>query len=295
MKIQHTLITLMIVLIWAANFVIIKPCLEVVPPLALMSLRFFLTALLIIPFVPRPKGAYKKILALSMTLGTLHFGLIFVSLKHIEASVISVAAQLSVPFSAVLCVIFLKEKLSIQRIAGIFVAFLGVFILSGEPKILEHLGAFLIGVVAAAFWGVSSIQIKQLSYIKNTTVTAWFSLFASIQLFILSLIFEQYDFTNFLKAPLFVYGGLTYTVIFSTIIAYSLWYKMIALYPVSKVMPFMLLNPVFGISLSALFLGESITPAKMLGGGITLIGIALLVLNREVFKKNKILTTDIKN
>ena len=67
----------MVMVIWGANFVVAKIGVTHMPPLMLIGIRFLLLGLILVPFVPFPKGKMWQIAALSVVLGTLHFGLMF--------------------------------------------------------------------------------------------------------------------------------------------------------------------------------------------------------------------------
>src|SRR5690606_15147355 len=69
---RHVVLALLVMVLWGFNFVAAKWGLEELPPLALTALRFLLVALLLVSFVPRPRGRMGEIAALSVTLGSLH-------------------------------------------------------------------------------------------------------------------------------------------------------------------------------------------------------------------------------
>jgi drug/metabolite transporter (DMT)-like permease len=60
--------------------------------------------------------------------------------------------------------------------------------------------------------------------------------------------------------------------------SYILWFWMIHRYPVSRLTAFTFLAPLFGVSLSGLILGESITLRLLLG--LTLVAGGIYLVNR---------------
>ena len=80
MSLGHTILILFVIIIWGFNFVVAKTGLEVFPPLFMMALRFGIVALALVWFAPRPKGMWKQIAILSVTMGSLHFSLMFIGL-----------------------------------------------------------------------------------------------------------------------------------------------------------------------------------------------------------------------
>ena len=80
--------------------------------------------------------------------------------------------------------------------------------------------------------------------------------------------------------PLSALLGVSYTVLCSTIIAYGLWYFLLSRYSVSQVAPYSLLTPIFGIAIGQVFFTEELNTQTIIGGLITIIGVAVIVLRR---------------
>jgi Predicted membrane protein len=66
-----------------------------------------------------------------------------------------------------------------------------------------------------------------------------------------------------------------------TALGYGIWYRVLSRNPVSKVMPFMLLLPVFTIISSMLFLEERPAPTIFLGGAVVIGGVAMILLPKD--------------
>lgn len=281
MKLIDIISAISVIAIWASNFIAGKICLNYIPPYFLTSLRFGLTALFLLPFVKIPYGFFYKIFLLTITLGILHFGLVMVGLNGLDASTSAIAVQSGVPFSVLLAWIFLKEKLNWSQILGITIAFIGLLILMGEPQIFNQPIPFLIVVLSAFFWGVANLQSRGLGQVNPFSLNAWFALIATPQLFALSFIIEENQITRLLNADWKFYVSLLYMVIITTIIGYSMWYRLLGKYKISQVTPFNMMNPFFGTLLGFLFLNESITYMKVIGGIVILSGVAILVFYKK--------------
>ncbi len=74
--------------------------------------------------------------------------------------------------------------------------------------------------------------------------------------------------------------ALTYTVLGSTLGGYGLWYLLIKEHPISKVTPYSLLTPVFGILAGWAFFAEPVGMQALVGAGLTIFGIAVIVMRR---------------
>lgn len=284
MQIRDAFLAILVVCIWSTNFIAGKFALEIAPPLFVTFLRFSLTALVLVPFVRVPKGHFKPIFFMTFTLGLLHFGLIMVALQKLDASTSAIGIQCGVPFSLLLSAIFLKEKMKIQHLIGIIIAFIGVLILIGEPNIFENRFSFFLLIVAAFSWAVSNLQSRSLKEINPFSLNAYFSLFFAPQLLIVSLLFEDAPFSSLDNITFKFTFSILYMVLITTVVAYTLWYKLIGKYNVSLVAPFNLLGPVFGVIMSYLLLGEHIGMMKIIGGSIIITGVSLLVFNPKYSK-----------
>ena len=103
-------------LIWGVNMAVAKTGLSELPPILLMAMRFSLVAALVVPFVRRPQAPLLRVIALSFTLGFLHFALFFSGLKGLDAAVAVIVVQLQVPFAVLLAAIFLDDRPGWRRV-----------------------------------------------------------------------------------------------------------------------------------------------------------------------------------
>ncbi len=273
-------LAVLVMAVWGFNFVAAKWGLAELPPILLMALRFGLTAVLLLPFVRCPRDKLASIFVLSVTLGCLHFSLMFTGLSRVDAAVAAIAIQIQVPFSALLAAVLFGDRLGWRRALGMAVAFAGVVLLAGEPRVQSDLGALALIIVAAFVWSVSNIQIKQIGPLDGFALNAYFSLFAAPQLLMVSMIFEHDQIPALAAADWRAFVSIVYMAIAVTIISYALWYKLLRRYAVNVIMPLTLLVPVAGVASGVAFLGDSLTWRTMLGGFATLAGVGIIVVRR---------------
>ncbi|MGH6915731.1 MAG: DMT family transporter [Geminicoccales bacterium] len=280
MRASHLLLLVLVAAIWGFNFVVAKAGLDEMPPLFLMALRFSVVALLLIWFVPPPRGRWRGVLLLSVTLGSLHFGLMFAGLTGVDASVASIAIQLQVPFAAILAAVFFNDRLGWRRVLGMVLAFAGVVLIAGEPR--EGASPLHLAlVIAASFvWAAGNVQVKALDGLDARTLNAWISLFSAPQLLLLSLLLEHGQLEAAAAATWRGWGAIAYMAVLVTMGAYGIWYAMIDRYPTNQTMPFTLLVPVFGVLSGVLVLDEPFTATMAAGGVLTLLGVGVIVLRR---------------
>ncbi len=187
----HLGLIVMVLLFWGFNFAVVKVGLRDLPPFLLTSLRFFAVALLLTPFVKPPRGRWRDMLVISMLLGVAHFALMFNGLAGLDASTAAISIQLQVPFASLLAAVFMKDKLGWRRAVGMVIAFVGVVIVAGEPR-LEGQYVYLGMVISAAcLWAVANMVIKMQRPLDGMTLLAWMSVFAAPSLLALSFVFED--------------------------------------------------------------------------------------------------------
>lgn len=281
MRLPHILLAILVSLCWGGNYVAAKISLSVLPPFLLLMLRFGVIALLLVPFFPRPPLPWKHIAALALLLGTLHFGLMFFAMWFgLSVSGTIVAGQLGVPFACLLGSILYNDRLGRWRSLGMLVAFAGVLIIAGSPQIVVAFGAFLIACVASLCWGAANVWMKHMGKAPILPLLGWMAVFAIPQFALLSLLFEQGQWEAVTQARWPQWAALSYTVVFSTLVAYGGWYWLLSRFPVSHVTPFNLLVPVFGLAIAQAFYAEPMTLQFVSGTVLTLIGVAIIMIRR---------------
>ncbi len=274
------LVLIGVMLIWGSNFAVVKIGLEELSPLFFMTLRFAVVALILVPFVKRPRGHFAAIFAISVVLGFIHFTLMFIALGTIDVATAAIAIQLQVPLTALLAWAFLADKLGWRRALGMAVAFGGVIAIAGEPRLEGQYLALAMVIGAAACWAVAAVIMKRLGALDGTVVNAWMALFATPQLLIASLIFEQGQWQALSDATLISVFCVLYQSLAVVVVGYGIWFRMLKRYDLNQVMPIMLTIPFIGVLSGVLFLGETLT-ATLIGGGLaTVLGVGIIILRR---------------
>lgn len=270
------------VALWGINFVAAKFGMMLFPPFFLTAIRFLLVAIILVPFFPRPdRESMIRIFHLSIALGALHFPLLFAALWHgLDIATGTILTQLGVPFSCALGAIFFKDHLGMWRTMGMIVAFTGVVLVAGTPMVSENYIGFLLALGGAFAWGVANILMKRIGDVHIFTILGWMAMFSVPQLLLISFIFEDHQLMLLTDPPAPSILGLLYTVVFSTLVAYGMWYSLLKRYDISQVAPFALMTPFFGIAAGQLFFIEALTWQVIIGGLITMVGVGIIVLRR---------------
>ena len=269
-----------VALTWGMGVVFAKAAIEHFPPILLMSLRFTVTALALVWFVKLPRGDLAKICGIAFIVAAVQYSLTFTGLTGVDASVAALVVQLEVPFLVLLGALLLKEQPSLRKWLGILMAFSGVALIAGEPKVGSAWLCLLMVVGGAFVWAVGQVMVRRLKRVRGMVMTAWIAVFAAPQLLVMSLIFEENQLTAIREADWVVWSTVIYLGLVMTALGYGMWYTLVHRHPVSLIAPFLLLLPVFSVMGGVGILGEELTGRILLGGAIVIGGVAFILIER---------------
>lgn len=310
----HIALAILVTFIWGVNFTFIAWGLESFPPLMLTAMRFFFTAVPLVFFFKPPK--FNRALFI-YAIGTfvIQYAFLFTALYlGASAGLSALVLQLQIFITVLLAYLILGEAVSRIQIIGMLVGVLGLSVivlnLGGDMPLV----GFVCILIAAIGWSFGNIASKQVSKqaatkaiqqragvpnvlpnskankasaISALALVVWGALIAGVILIIASLIFETdaWTLTTFTQASLKSWLSLVFIVYVSTLVGFGLWAHLLAQNTASKVMPFALLVPVFGMTASVLLTGEVVTWWKMLAMVLILSGLVLANVKLELGRK----------
>ncbi|HNB26568.1 MAG TPA: EamA family transporter [Alphaproteobacteria bacterium] len=279
---RHIALMVLVQLLWGVNFAVAKFGIDNFSPIFFVALRFSLVAVLLVFIVGLPRrDMLKRLVPLSVTMGAMHFTLIFLGMKNLDAATSSIAVQLQTPFAAILAAFFLGETLGWRRIVGMVIAFAGVLLIAGEPRFSANPWPLLAVIGAALVWAIGNIQVKTLGdEIDAVTLNGWIAILAAPQLLLASWLIEGPQWGHVPDVAWQGWASLLFQAIVIAIFTYWIWYNMMRRYPVNQVMPFTLLLPMIGVAAGAVLRGEAVTWQMIVGGLATVAGVAIIVIRR---------------
>ncbi len=287
MPLAHICLAILVAAIWGFNFVVIKIGLQDFPPLLFCALRFALAALPLLSFrFPRPV-AWRWIIGIGTMLGVVKFGLLFIGMKiGMPAGLSSLVLQSQVFFTILLSVLLLGDRPRPLHYAGMAVAVVGLVLIASELPNSPAGGGdivtgFMLCITAAAAWGVANILTKKSQAKDMLSLTLWISLVPPLPLLALSILFEGG--VGAVQTAVWSmswqgFGALLYIAGPSTLLAFALWGFLLRSHAPSRVTPFALLVPIFGLLSGSLVLGETLTPLKFAAVALVFTGLAVTVL-----------------
>ena len=182
-------------------------------------------------------------------------------------------------FAVLFAVVLLGEKLTRLRLASIVLASAGVLVIL-NPAAADFSSDTFVGdvflAIAAFTWGLYSVLVRRVS-IQHSLSTLTVTVYALFGGLLLSVPASALELSNRAigEVDALVVLGVLYLGIISTALALLLWNRAFALAPAAVASLFFFAQPLSGALLAALVLGQEMTLALWLGGG--LIALALLL------------------
>jgi O-acetylserine/cysteine efflux transporter len=282
---KQILLALIVPITWGLGFTLAKIGMEQFSALLIMSIRFGIAGLVLVWFTKPPWGHMREIFVVALIGSTIQYGLTYNGLKGIDASTAAILVQLEGPILALLGTILLKEKLGLTRALGMGLAFLGVFIIAGEPRLEGHIDSVILLVAGSAVWAVAQIMISRLKGLSGITILAWVAIMAAPQMLIASLIIEDGQWQAITSASLVDWSIIFYLAFIMTVVGYSIWYHLLSSVDVSKISPFLMLLPITSIVAGMILLDEKLTLSMIIGGVMIMTGVASTLINWRWPKK----------
>lgn len=270
-------------LVWGLNLVVTRYVVGVegVPPIFFAGVRFLGIALVLLPFLRPLPDNLSMMFAIAMCIGAAHFALLFIGLATADASAVAVVGQLGVPFSTLLSMVFLGERVGWRRGLGITLAFAGAVLIAFEPGQFE-LSFGLIYVVASAFIGAAGgILMKRVTPVSAFRMQAWVGLFSFAPLLVFSFLIERGQIGSYVGGGWPVWLATVFAVLGVSIFGHGGFYSLIKKYDVSLLSPLTLMTPIWGVVFGIVLLGEALTPSLVVGAAVSLTGVLIIAVRRN--------------
>jgi O-acetylserine/cysteine efflux transporter len=278
----HVLLALAVVFVWGTNFVVIRWSLDGLPPFLLATLRFAFSALPWLLFMPRPAVAWSRVAAFGVLIGVGQFGLLFLAMRSsISPGMASLVVQMQVFFTIGLALLVMRESLRPYQVIGLLLAMAGLGVIAGHLDAAVTAPGVLLVLAAAMFWACGNLVVKSIGRVNMLHFVVWSSAFAVPPLFALSWWLEgppRAMLSMMQQLSPLVWVTVLWQAAGNTLFGYGVWNWLLSRHTAAQVTPMALLVPVFGMSASALALGESLSTWKLGAGALVMAGLAVIVL-----------------
>lgn len=271
-----------VVLIWGSNFVVMKWGLRGLSPMLLGALRFMVAGLALLLIRRGPPLPWRFLAAYGLAQGLGQFGLLFMGLQlGMTAGMASVVMQTQAFFTLLLAAPLLGEHTRPRQWLGLTVALAGLVAIAaahGEGPGQMTLIGFVLTLGAGLMWAVSNIVGRlaaRHSDYDPLAFIAWSSLVPILPFLALDVgqqgaaaTLAQLRGIGWQAALSVLYLGLL-----ATLLAYSLWTRLLKRHAPAQVTPWSLLVPVVGLAAAAAAFDEWPQPLQWAGSAAVLAGL----------------------
>ena len=259
---------------WAGAFIAGKLSISFIPVFTLTFLRFSI-ATVILYFVVKfkDKSNYKlikkdvPIFLFTGLVGIFGYHIFFfTALKYTTAINSSLIGATNPIITTILCILFLKDKMTFRRIIGIILSFTGVFLTITNANIstitnLSLNKGDLLMLIAVFMWSAYAIFSKMVIHKFSPLILTFYSfLFCSV--FLIPFLIYERPWMFIKEVPYYSFLAVIYMSIFASVIGYLVQQISIKQIGPVKTSIFINLVPIFSIILSVTILKESLSVVK---------------------------------
>ncbi|MEX0349923.1 MAG: DMT family transporter [Paracoccaceae bacterium] len=286
MDIRALLMGLGFALMWSSAFSSARIIVADASPLFSLAVRFLISGLLGV-WIARLMGQswhltrvqWRATIIFGICQNALYLGLYFYAMQTVQASVAAIIASTMPLLVALANWLFLGQRLNLTGMLGLLAGLIGVALIMGARI---SAGVDLFGVMLCGI-GAVALTLATLS-VRNATTGGNFMMVVGLQMLVGSLIL-------FLAAPLFetirvspswpLAAAFAYTTLIPGLAATYIWFRLLDRIGAVRAATFHFLNPIFGVAIAALLLGERLTLLDLVGVLIITAGILAVQLARQ--------------
>ncbi|MEL6552232.1 MAG: DMT family transporter [Cyanobacteria bacterium J06621_11] len=277
---------------WGSAFILMKIALPTFSPLVIVTGRMCVAALVLNLILrqqdkqwPTDIAIWLECAALSLINNLVPFGLVVWGQQYINASLAAILIASAPVFTVVIASVIGKERLTWLRGSGVLLSFSGVVILIG-PQVLQGIDLKGLGELAmlgaalcyslAGFWG-QRFRAVPAELVSAMTITMG----ALIVLPILLITGDPWAALGFVDGSLinWPWAAMLSVValgVFSTAIAYIVYFKLLAEVGVVNTSLVSFLVPLSALVMSLIFLREQLSLDAIAGMSLILAGLGVL-------------------
>jgi O-acetylserine/cysteine efflux transporter len=216
-----------------------------------------------------------------MSLG--QFGLLYTSMHlGMPPGLAALVLQAQVLFTVLIAAGWLGERPTARQLVGILVGTGGLVLVGIGRGGHVPLGALLLCLAGALSWGIGNVVSRRASVSSGLSLAVWSSLVVPLPLLLLSVGLDGPATVGHALGHLGwqALASTAYTAGLASLAGYSIFNGLLARYPASSVVPFVLIAPPVAM-LSAWALLDQVPRTTELIGGAVVLGGVLVTLRRR--------------
>ena len=280
---------LIVYLVWGSTYLAIRVVVQGgLPPLLGMGIRFLLAAPLLAAVVALRGGIGRLRITRRELLASAAVGTLLVAMGNgmvavAEQTVPSGLAALLIASVPLLMVVLRLTRRDMPRPLvwlGVIIGFIGVAILGlqgGGMADVERWGV-LLTLLAATCWGIGSFYSRSWGVPTDSLVaTAYQMALGGIVAVAMGLARGERVPLQVGALPASTWVAFAYLVVVGSMVAYTAYAWLLQNAPISLTSTYAYVNPAVAVLLGAVILSEPVTGVVLIGGGLAILGVALVV------------------
>lgn len=279
---RYTLLAITFSILWALAFIAIKIALLGMPPLTLQASRFLVAGagllaiawLLGRPF-PARRDDWRAIVFLGLLNHALYLGVTTFAIQRMSAGMAAVLASTNPVMLALVAPWALGERMGLVKAGGLALSYAGVvWVMWSRVGPDNQPGAMALFLVSVGFLVSGTIVFKRLApSLDRLVLTGGQLLVAGIVLAVPAALAERWTDVQ-VTAPFLLAQG--YLIVGVSWVAILIWFWLLDHGDASRASAWFFLNPIVGLLLAALLLGEPLDGQDLLGAAGVAAGIYLV-------------------
>ncbi len=286
MDIRALLMGLAFAFMWSSAFTSARIIVADASPLFSLSARFFLSGVIGIAIAlylgqtwRLTRAQWYATILFGVCQNALYLGLNFVAMQWVEASLAAIIAS-SLPLLVALALwIWWRESPGALGLAGLVAGFAGVALILGARFSggVDPLGVLFCGLGALAL-AFATLSVRGASSGGNVMMIVGLQmLVGGAVLLVVALAVE----TPMIRPSWPLAIAFAYTTLVPGLLATWVWFMLVNRIGATRAATFHFLNPVFGVAIAALLLGERLGPWDIVGVAVVTAGILAVQLSRQ--------------
>jgi drug/metabolite transporter (DMT)-like permease len=275
--------------VWGSTYLAIRVVVDAdIPPMLGMATRFLTAGLLLATALAVKSGWRRLRITRREAVGAAVVGVLLLAFGN---GAVAIAEQTVPSGLAALLVAAIPLWLMLLRVGGgerpRALTWLGVLVGFGGAALLALSGggnttakpwSVAILVVGTISWAVGSRFAPRLGLPRDPLVTALYEMvFGGTAMVLIGVLRGEPGRVDFGRIDGSGWIGLAYLVVFGSLLAYTAYSYLLANAPISLIGTYAYVNPAVAVVLGWLILDENLTWQILLGGGVIIVGVALVV------------------
>ena len=282
--------------VWGTTYLAIKYAIETIPPFMMMGMRSLLAGIVLYTW-GRLRGdanVVRKELPSLILIGALFFLIGHGMLAWAQQTVPSGVAALLISSEPIIITffepLFTKEgRVGKRTVLGMLIGVSGIAILV-LPQGLDFENANLLGsfgiLIGASSWASGAIYSRVAKLPRSPLITGGLQLvFGGVLLILMSFLLGEWSDFNFSEVVSRSWLGLTYLVVFGSIITFSAYTWLLTVTSATRISTHTFINPVVAVLVGWAFGGEALTKGMLVAAVLIFISVYLVLFRKAVTRQ----------